>query len=198
MRAIIWMHPCRGLSCFSNFSFHQQKLLFLTEFSVKEGRPPRGKPSCSTDVSAFAPSAWTLNFFFFPIVYFSGPLPPSPSLTTLPWCWLSVLVSNLPSQTRSCSFCSHQECLLRGGLLLGLGEGGIKTTRYYFPCWCRERKGKSDHKQKSRGKHQRYLCWASRWEHFPRCVMVTSSNANCSSHPSLDAWLFLLSVSLHT
>lgn len=63
---IIWMHPCGGFSCFSIYSFPQQKLPFLAEFSVKEGRPPRGKTACSTDISAFATFAWTLNFLDFP------------------------------------------------------------------------------------------------------------------------------------
>lgn len=155
---IIWLHPCRGFSCFSVYSFPQQKMPFLAEFPVKEGRPPRGKSACSTDISAFATSAWTSNFFFFSYYLFFWTASP------LSLSYHTALMLTFSPGVKSSVTNSQLQLLFSSGmsspgrLASGFGRGRNKDNALLFPV-----QGRASWITNSspRWKQQRYLCRAS-------------------------------------
>lgn len=167
------MHPCRGFSCFCIYSFPQQKLPFLAEFSVKEGRPPRGKTACSTGISAFAISAWILHFFFFSYHIFFWTIFSLSYHTALMLTFSPGVKSSVTNSQLQLLFSSGISS--PGRLASGLGKSRNKRQRVTIPPR-QARKGKLGCKQQPWRKH-RELFAEHPSESIPSHAKVTSSNA---------------------
>lgn len=162
------MHPCRGFSCFSVYSFPQQKLHFLAEFSVKEGRPPRGKPVCSTDISAFATSAWTLNFFSFPYyLFFQNASPLSLSYhTALMLTFSPGVKSSVTNSQLQLLFSSGMSS--PGRLASGFGRGRNKDNVLLFPMLVPHKERRVGPQTATPGEAPEIVLLSIRMRTFPR------------------------------
>lgn len=136
MRATAWMHPCRGFSCSCIFNFPQQKIPFLAEFSVKEGRPPRGKAACNTGISAFV---WTLYFILFHRLFFQIAFPFSLSYhTALMLTFSPGVKSSVTNSQLQLLFSSGMSS--PGRLASVLGKAGIESSVLAFSSQVRQGK----------------------------------------------------------